>query len=107
MFIDVMFVVDGMFKVQVRSERFFFSFFFLFFTSWLFGREPEDRNLCFLRPSSLSQGHLFSRLGSTAVLFTAPGVVFSETVLSVRGVVKVDLRDLSLDKSPDSPVTHY
>ena len=39
--------------------------------------------LCVLRPPSLAKRHLLSGLGAAAVLFTAPGVVFSESVLGV------------------------
>lgn len=65
--------------------------------------EGKPGRLCFLRPSSLAKGHFCAFLGSTAVLFAAPGVVFTEAVLGVGGVVEVDLGDLCLDKCPDAP----
>jgi len=66
-------------------------------------REGKSERLCFLRPSSLAKGQFFAFLGSTAVLFAAPGVVFTEAVFGVGGVVEVDLRNLCLDECPDAP----
>lgn len=66
----------------------------------------REMDLGFLRPSSLSQRHLLSRLGTGPVDLAPPGPVLAEARLGIGGVVEVDLRDLCLDESPDTPGIH-
>jgi len=62
------------------------------------------RPLLLLRPSPLSQWHLFSFSRTAAVLFRSPRPIFSQPDFGVRGVVEVYLRDGGLYESPDAPV---
>lgn len=63
--------------------------------------------LSFLRPSSLPQRHHIARSRPAAVNFASPGEVLAKADFGVRGIVEIDLRDLSLDESPDAPVIKH
>jgi hypothetical protein len=59
---------------------------------------------CLLRPALLTEGHLLAGLLSAAIDLTLPRPVFAQSLLGVVGVIKVNLRDLGLDKSPYTPM---
>lgn len=59
---------------------------------------------CLLRPALLTEGHLLARRLPAAVDLTLPRPIFTKSLLGVVGVIKVNLRDLSLDESPHAPM---
>lgn len=61
-------------------------------------------NLCLLRPALLTKRNFLVAGLAGAVEFALPGPVFTETELSVVGIVEVDLRDLGLNKCPYTPI---
>lgn len=58
----------------------------------------------FLGPPPFTQGNVQAVFGSTTVHLRSPGKIFAETNFSVRGIVKVDLRDGGLNQGPDAPI---
>ena len=51
----------------------------------------------------LSQGHVFARRGTAAVVLGLVCPVLAQALLSVRSIVKVNVRDDGLDRGPDAP----